>query len=68
MLDDRANEADDNGEALFEHLRANRPDINAWFVDQPRCPRPGAAPRGDGDRVVARGTSAFTQLMLNARG
>ena len=29
---DRANEADDNGERLFEHLRANRPDINAWFA------------------------------------
>ena len=31
-LMDRVNNADDNGERLFEHLRAERPDINAWFV------------------------------------
>ena len=29
---DRVHDADDNGERLFEYLRASRPDINAWFV------------------------------------
>ena len=32
MLIDRVYNADDNAERLFEYLRAERPDVNAWFV------------------------------------
>ncbi len=46
VLADRANEADDNGERLFEHLRSNRPDINAWFAISGEPPTmPGSARR-----------------------
>jgi len=31
-LSDRWDEADDNAEHLYRWIRANRPDINAWFV------------------------------------
>jgi glycosyltransferase involved in cell wall biosynthesis len=66
VLADRANEADDNGERLFEHLRANRPDINAWFAISGDAPDHARLRSLYGERVVARGTEAFTQLMLNA--
>ena len=42
VLMDRVDDADDNAELLFEHLRAARKDINAWFVLQ------------KGDRRLAR--------------
>jgi GT2 family glycosyltransferase len=32
LVMDWLEDADDNGERLFRHLRAHRPDINAWFV------------------------------------
>ena len=66
VLADRATEADDNAERLFEHLRANRPDINAWFTISGDAPDHARLRAAYGDRVVARGTAAFTQLMLNA--
>ena len=66
VLADRANEADDNAERLFEHLRDHRPDINAWFAISGDAPDYARLRATYGDRVVARGTPAFTQLMLNA--
>ena len=66
MLADRANEADDNAERLFEHLRANRPDINAWFAISGEAPDYARLRAAHGERVVAAGRPHFTQLMLNA--
>lgn len=35
---DRRHQAGDNAEALFRHLHAHRPDINAWFAVGRRVP------------------------------
>lgn len=64
---DRVNNADDNGERLFEHLRAERPEINAWFVlaagtsDFARLRAAGVK------RLVPWGSWRWKLLMLNAR-
>ena len=66
VLMDRIHDADDNGERLFEHLRAARPDVNAWFVIERGSPdwdRLRATHRG---RVVAHGSWTWRLLMLNA--
>jgi hypothetical protein len=63
---DRIHDADDNGERLFEHLRAERADINAWFVlerDTPDWRRMKAA---GNRRLIAYGTDTWRSLMLNA--
>jgi glycosyltransferase involved in cell wall biosynthesis len=63
---DRLHDADDNGERLFEYLRTERPDINAWFVlerDTPDWRRMEAA---GNDRLVAYDTDAWRSLLLNA--
>ena len=63
---DRVHDADDNGERLFEYLRASRPDINAWFVlergsaDWKRLRNAGVR------RMVAYGTRDYRALMLHA--
>jgi glycosyltransferase involved in cell wall biosynthesis len=65
VLMDRVNDADDNGERLFEYLRANRPDINAWFViarSSSDWDRLRTAARG---RLVAWGSFRWRMLMLN---
>jgi CDP-Glycerol:Poly(glycerophosphate) glycerophosphotransferase/Glycosyl transferase family 2 len=71
VLMDRVNDADDNAERLFEHLREHRPDINAWFVLAPRSAdwdRLRAAATTDGGRrLVAWGSFRWRMLMLNAR-
>jgi glycosyltransferase involved in cell wall biosynthesis len=64
---DRVNNADDNGERLFEHLRAERPDLNAWFVlarDSPDWPRLRAT---FGGRLVAWGSWRWKMLAVNCR-
>ena len=67
VLMDRVHDADDNGERLFEHLRANRPDINAWFV-LARGSRDWDRLRAAGERrLVAWGSLHWRMLMLNAR-
>ena len=66
VLTDRPNEADDNGERLFEYLREHRPDINAWFAISAESPDYVRLRVDHGDRVVARGTRDFRLLMLNA--
>ena len=64
-LMDRVHNADDNGQRLFEYLRAERPEINAWFViekgtlDWDRLRAAGER------RVVAYGSFRWLMLMLN---
>ena len=57
---DRVHNADDNGERLFEHLRASRPDINAWFVLEQGTPdwRRLARPARGGSSRGARSSGA----------
>ncbi|MBB2894475.1 CDP-glycerol glycerophosphotransferase family protein [Flexivirga oryzae] len=38
LIMDRLGSARDNGEYLYEYLRSERPDINAWFVLQKNSP------------------------------
>jgi hypothetical protein len=65
VLMDRIHDADDNGERLFEHLRATRPDINAWFVLERGTPDwERLTARGE-SRLVAHGSWAWKMLMLN---
>ncbi len=66
LLMDRIHDADDNGERLFEHLRAARPDINAWFVVERGTPDwQRIAARGE-PRLLAHGSLAWKLAMLNA--
>ena len=65
-LMDRIHDADDNGERLFEHLRATRPDINAWFVLERGSPDwERLVARGE-RRLVAYGSWTWRMLMLNS--
>jgi glycosyltransferase involved in cell wall biosynthesis len=65
VLMDRIHDADDNGERLFEYLRAERPDINAWFVIERGTPDWERLRALDPGRVVAHGSWAWKMLMLN---
>jgi glycosyltransferase involved in cell wall biosynthesis len=66
VLMDRIHNAGDSGEILFKHIRANHPEINAWFVlakesgDYDRLRK-----EGHGDRLVAHGTRQWRLLMAN---
>lgn len=65
VLMDKTHEANDNAERLFAYLRAERPDVNAWFVldhDSPDWQRLSEVDRG---RVVRYGSRQWKLLMLN---
>ena len=65
VLMDRIHDADDNGERLFEYLRATRPDVNAWFVLERGTPDwERLRARGE-RRLVAHGSWTWKMLMLN---
>ena len=66
VLMDRIHDADDNGERLFEHIRANRPDINAWFTVERGSPDWQRLAATGERRLVAHGSLAWKLLMLNA--
>jgi len=65
VLIDRVRNADDNAERLFEHLRAERPDINAWFVIEKGTRDWDRLRATAGDRLVAYGSFRWRMLMLN---
>ncbi|MBI4944287.1 MAG: CDP-glycerol glycerophosphotransferase family protein [Actinobacteria bacterium] len=68
VLMDRITDADDNAERLFEYLRENRPDINAWFTVAAGTPDHARLAAGrHGDRVVAHGSPEWEVLMLHCR-
>jgi glycosyltransferase involved in cell wall biosynthesis/CDP-glycerol glycerophosphotransferase (TagB/SpsB family) len=67
VLMDRVHDADDNGERLFEHLRAHRPDINAWFVLAPGSRDWDRLKSAGERRLLAWGSFGWRMLMLNAR-
>lgn len=65
VLMDRIHDADDNGERLFDHLRATRPEVNAWFVLRRGTPDwERLRARGE-RRLVAHGSWTWKMLMLN---
>ncbi|WP_183407764.1 bifunctional glycosyltransferase/CDP-glycerol:glycerophosphate glycerophosphotransferase [Nocardioides marmoriginsengisoli] len=66
VLMDRVHDAGDNGERLFEYLRAERPDINAWFTIRRDAPEWAGLRRRHGRRVVAYGSLRWKLLLLNA--
>lgn len=66
VLMDRTHDASDNGERLFEYLRRNRKDINAWFVIEPNTPDWHRLRRGrNGNRIVALGSTKWKLLMMH---
>lgn len=67
ILMDRPGAADDNGERLFEYLRAERPDLNAWFVIDADAADYARLRAAHGDRVIGYGSPPWFDLALNAR-
>jgi hypothetical protein len=66
VLIDRVHDAGDNGQRLFEHLRSQRRDVNAWFVlDRAAAEWPRLSAR-HGLRLVAYGSLRWKVLMQNA--
>lgn len=66
VLIDRVYNADDNAERLFEYLRAERPDINAWFVIEKDSPDWRRLRAAGVKRVIPFGSFTWKMLMLNA--
>lgn len=66
VLMDRVTDADDNAERLYEFVRRERPDINAWFVLEPGSPDFRRLQHAGEARLVAYGSFAWTMLLLNA--
>ncbi|WP_088288999.1 CDP-glycerol glycerophosphotransferase family protein [Kineosporia sp. A_224] len=67
VLMDRLRNADDNAERLFEYLRENRPDVNAWFVLDPGSHDWARMRTAHGERVVAYGSRRWQLLMFSCR-
>jgi glycosyltransferase involved in cell wall biosynthesis len=66
VLMDRVHDADDNGQRLFEYLRAERREINAWFTVERGAPAWKPLRKAHGRRVVAHGSLRWKLLLLNA--
>ncbi|MFC6152541.1 bifunctional glycosyltransferase/CDP-glycerol:glycerophosphate glycerophosphotransferase [Nocardioides yefusunii] len=66
VLIDRVHNSDDSAEHLFKHLRAEEPDINAWFVVEEDTPCWHRLRAEYGNRIVAHGSDTWKLLMLNA--
>jgi glycosyltransferase involved in cell wall biosynthesis len=65
VLVDRDTMARDNAETLYRYLRAEHPEINAWFVINRTSPDYARLVR-EGFRVVAHGSREHVVLMKNA--
>jgi glycosyltransferase involved in cell wall biosynthesis len=65
LFQDRVHDADDNGERLFDHVRRERPDINAWFVLERGTPDWARLERAYPGRLLAHGSLAWKMAMLN---
>jgi hypothetical protein len=66
VLCDRIDAADDNAERLFEYLRSDRPDVNAWYTIDADSAAWSRLRTTHGNRVIARGSFWWRILMLNA--
>lgn len=68
VLIDRVHDADDSAEHLFTWLRAERPQVNAWFVVEEGTPDWRRLRKsGHGKRLVGYGSEQWKLLMLHAR-
>lgn len=67
VLMDRVGDAGDSGERLFEYLKAQRPDVKAWFVIARGAPEWYRLRRAHGMRVVAYGSWRWKLLTANCR-
>ena len=63
---DRFYTANDNGERLFDHVRADRPDINAWFVVEEGSDAWIRLRAARVDRLIAYGSWRWKLLMLRS--
>jgi hypothetical protein len=61
---DRDTEAHDNAEHLYRHVRAQHPEVNAWFVLRGDS-GDWARLEEDGFRLVPYGSADHVQLLLN---
>lgn len=66
LVMDRVHDAGDNGQRLFEYLRAERPEINAWFTVERGTAAWSALRKEHGRRVVPYGSLRWKLLVLNA--
>lgn len=66
VLIDRTNDADDSAEILFRYLRANKRDVNAWFVVEKGTPDWGRLRSEGYKRIVGYGSFRWKLLMANA--
>jgi glycosyltransferase involved in cell wall biosynthesis len=62
---DRDTDANDNAEHLYRWVRANRPDINSWFV-LAQDSKDWERLRAEGFRLVAHRSAEWRKLMLHA--
>ncbi|WP_420361914.1 CDP-glycerol glycerophosphotransferase family protein [Curtobacterium aetherium] len=62
---DRDTDANDNAEHLYRWVRANRPEVNAWFVLDAQSKDWGRL-AAEGFRLVAHRSSEWRKLMLHA--
>ncbi|KRF14901.1 bifunctional glycosyltransferase/CDP-glycerol:glycerophosphate glycerophosphotransferase [Nocardioides sp. Soil796] len=68
VLMDRVHDAADSGEILFRYLRANHPEINAWFVlEKGGKEWERFRKEGHGDRLVAYGSLQWRLLLAHAK-
>src|SRR5204863_688592 len=63
----RIHDADDNAERLFEHIRRERPDINAWFVLERGTPDWDRLSANGEKRLLAHDSLRWRVAMLNCR-
>ncbi len=64
VLMDRVFTASDNAERLFDYVRSNRPDINAWFVVERGTNDWARLYRAGERRLIAYGSWRWKVLML----
>ena len=65
VLMDRYSVAGDNGERLFEYLRSERRDINAWFVIDGSSPDWARMRAAGHDRLIRYRSFTWKMLMVN---
>lgn len=62
---DRNTDANDNAEHLYRYVRANHPEINAWFVLEQKS-EDWIRLKAEGFRLVEYGSSEWRLLLLHA--
>ena len=67
VLMDRIHDADDSAEHLFQYLRAQQPQVNAWFVIEGGTPDHRRLRRAGSGRIVVHGSLRWKLLMANCR-